>query len=44
MQTNEKHEVELIELGSVTADTAGAEGFIPEGFTVMLKGGGITAE
>lgn len=43
MQTNEDRNVELIELGSVTADTAGAEGIIPEGFTVMLKTG-ITAE
>ena len=44
MQTNEDRDLELIELGSVTRDTAGAEGFIPEGFTVMLKGGGISAE
>jgi hypothetical protein len=43
MQTNDDRSVELIELGSVTGDTAGGQLAIPEGFTGMVKSG-ITAD
>lgn len=42
MQTTEDR-TELVELGSVTADTQGAGGVILEGFTLMPKAG-ITAD
>jgi hypothetical protein len=38
MQTNDNRR-ELLELGSVTADTRGQDGVILEGFTLMPKAG-----
>jgi len=39
MQKTEDRQVELIELGSVTADTQGAGGPVLEGFDFMPKTG-----
>jgi len=43
MQTHDEPKLELVELGSVTADTAGGDGPVPEGFTLMIKTG-MTAD
>ena len=39
MQTTDERQAELIELGSVTADTQGAGGPVLEGFIYMPKTG-----
>lgn len=43
MQTNDDRDLELIELGTVTGDTAGGDDVIPEGLTGLVRSG-ITAE
>jgi hypothetical protein len=43
MQTTDNRAPQLVELGSVTADTRGQGGVILEGFTLMPKAG-ITDE
>ena len=43
MQNNDDRTAELIELGTVTADTAGGTDAIPEGFNGLVRSG-ITAE
>jgi predicted alpha-1,6-mannanase (GH76 family) len=43
MKTNHESSEELVELGSVTADTQGGDGVLIEGFVYMPKTG-ITAD
>lgn len=39
MQTIDDRNVDLIELGSVTQDTAGGDAVLPESFTGQIKSG-----
>lgn len=39
MQTNDDRTADLIELGTVTQDTAGGDAVLPEGFTGQIRTG-----